>query len=121
MPTAGIAAGCMLAVLVGLRPKFIKWHLVTGTAFMAIFLSSLGAADQNRKALAEAFLVLFGIGQGYSLVLSYVLAPLTAQPQDLGLVVGLFCGIRGLSYSDFQAAFANIVSLPSPAPITWPP
>ena len=70
--------------------------MAPGMVFLCA-LRGLEKIDQYRMSMAFFFLA--GVGQGYTTVVTYVTAPMTAHRRDMGLVVGLVSAYRGLSFS----------------------
>jgi hypothetical protein len=63
-----------------------------------VFLSSLAVIDSSKRTEMLAFSLLIGLGLGYSMVVSHVVAPLTTGHQDMGIIVGGLVAFRNLSY-----------------------
>ncbi|KAL4806044.1 hypothetical protein BDV18DRAFT_160114 [Aspergillus unguis] len=106
---AGLLTGFLLSSPFLARPKHIKWHLAFGTTFGMIFMVGLrGIGHTNQYKASMALLFLCGVGHGYSTVVTYVTAPMTAHHRDLGLVVGLVSGYRGLLFAAARAVLLTI-------------
>ncbi|KIX06708.1 uncharacterized protein Z518_04684 [Rhinocladiella mackenziei CBS 650.93] len=107
--SAGLVSDFILAALALIKPKFVKWHLFSGVTVNMVFLAGFAAFNPTRKQMALAFLALAGIGQGYSMLITYVTAPMAAHRRDMGLVTGLLSGNRNLLYAVLQSVFMAIL------------
>ncbi|KAL3459328.1 fungal trichothecene efflux pump [Aspergillus heterothallicus] len=100
---AGLAGGFILATILLIRPRFVKWHLAASVTLAMVFLSAQASIDSQPKTELLAFSSLVGIGQGYAMVVSHVSAPLVADKLDMGLVAGILVAFRNLNYSVLNA------------------
>ncbi|KAJ0415789.1 fungal trichothecene efflux pump [Aspergillus carlsbadensis] len=100
---AGLTGGFVLATILLIKPKFVKWHLAASVTLAMVFLSAQASINSERKTELLAFSSLVGIGQGYAMVVSHVSAPMTADKLDMGLVAGILVAFRNLNYSVLNA------------------
>jgi hypothetical protein len=96
---AGLSGGFILATILTIKPKVVKWHLAASVTLAMVFLSAQASINSERKTELLAFSSLVGIGQGYAMVISHVSAPMTADKRDMGLVAGIIVAFRNLNYS----------------------
>ena len=95
-----MAGGFLFAALFLARPKHLKWHVFLGAVFgMAPLASRRGLVHIDQYRISMPLIFLAGLGHGYSTIVTYVTAPMTAHHRDMGLVVGLVSSYRDLIFA----------------------
>ncbi|OLN97742.1 Vacuolar basic amino acid transporter 5 [Colletotrichum chlorophyti] len=99
----------VLAPLVAHKIGYIKWQLVAGMAFQAIFIGASAATVYPNDKLAYAFVPAFGVPMFvWVTILSYAIASLHVPHSNLGVAMGLLGTFRSAGGAVGNAIFNTI-------------
>jgi hypothetical protein len=84
-----LVSGCLIKPL-----GYHKYQIVFYSVCGATFTAALAVSNTGNKDTAAAFVVLSGFCVGAAEALVYTLCPLTCEPEDIGLAIGVMCSVR---------------------------